>query len=65
MQGLEQKSGWLLTVILPNYVLQHCRIFEEAKYDPSSKIAWLGYDVVIRLMEMPKYFDKGLPSSYR
>ena len=65
LQGLEQKSGCLLTVILPNYVLQHCCIFEEAKYDPSSEIASSGYGVVICLMEMPKYFDNGLSSIYR
>ena len=57
-QGLQQKSGWLLTVMLPNYVLPCCYVYEGAKYDPSSKIAGSGYDVVIRIMKMSKCFDK-------
>ena len=58
LQGLEQKSVWLLTVILPNYVLQCCYVFEGAKYDPSSKNTGPGYDLVIGLMKMLKCFDK-------
>ena len=58
LKGLEQKSGWLLTVILPNYILRCCYVFGGAKYNSSSKIAGSGYNVVIRLMEIPKYFDK-------
>ena len=46
-------SGWLLTVIKPNYVLKSCYIFEGEKYDPSSKIAGSGYDVVIWLTGNP------------
>ena len=37
LQGVEKKSGWLLTVILSNYVLQCCYVFEEVKDDPSIK----------------------------
>ena len=40
------------------YVLQ-CYFYEGAKYDPSSKVAGSGYDVVICLMEMAKCFNKG------
>ena len=54
-----QKSGCLLAVILPNYVLQCFYVFEGAKYDPSRKIAGSGYDAVICLMEIPECFDKG------
>ena len=32
---------------------------QQSMYDPSIKIAASGYDEVIRLMEMPKCFDKG------
>ena len=59
LQRWEQKSGWLLTVTLYNYVLQCCYVFEGAKYDSSSKIPGSGYDVIFRLMEMRKCFDKG------
>lgn len=58
LQGLERKSCWLLTVILPNYVLQCCYASKGEKYDSSSKITGSGYDVVIRLMKMT-------PSIYR
>ena len=40
------------------YVLQWY-VYEGAKYDPSSKVAESGYDVVICLMEMAECFDKG------
>ena len=40
------------------YVLQWY-VYEGAKYDPSSKVAGSGYDVVICLMEMAECFDKG------
>ena len=40
------------------YILK-CYIYKGAKFDPTSGIAGTGYDVVVRLMEMGKCFDKG------
>ena len=49
---------WLIPDSNTAYVLQ-CYVYEGAKYDPSSKVAGSGYDVVICLMEMSKCFHKG------
>ena len=49
---------WLIADSNTAYVLQ-CNVYEGAKYDPSSKVAGSGYDVVICLMEMAKCFNKG------
>ena len=48
---------WLIANSNTAYVLQ-CYVYEEANYDPSSKVAASGY-VVIRLMEMAKCSNKG------
>ena len=52
------RKVWLIADSNTAYVLQ-CYVYEGPKYDPSSKVAGSGYDVVIRLMEIAKYFDKG------
>ena len=49
---------WLIADINTANDLQ-CYVYEGAKYDPSSKVAVSGYDVVIHLMEMAKCFNKG------
>ena len=49
---------WLTADSSNAYVLQ-CYVYEGAKYDPSSKVSGSGYDVVIRLMQMAKCFNKG------
>ena len=49
---------WLTADCSNAYVLQWY-VYEGAKYDPSSRVAGSGYDVVICLMEMAKCFDKG------
>ena len=49
---------WLIADSNTAYVSQRY-VYEGAKYDPSSKVARSGYDVVICLMEMAKCFDKG------
>ena len=48
---------WLIAASNTAYVLQY--VYEGPKYDPSSKVAGSGYDVVIRLMEIANCFDKG------
>ena len=49
---------WLTADSSNAYVLQ-CYVYEGAKYDPSSRVAGSGYDVVICLMGMAKCFNTG------